>query len=359
MAAGSGGQGERGVFPAPEQAAAVRPQAGAAFFAVTNARYFPATVTLLNSLRITGHQQEVVFGDCGLTDDQRARLAPHGRLVDIPAGPGRDPLLLKSFPQAVGFDGVVAIIDSDMIVTDSLHEVLELSAGGKICAFVDPEPDRWFAEWEEHFGLPRAPRRQEYISTGFVSWSTRHWPQLLDRWREACERIPQGTTLAHGATNAEALAQGDQDALNAVLMAEVPREALWPLPGPERPVWQNTRVRILDRKTLSCRYDGHTPKLLHADGSRKPWQTRMWWRVRNDAYVRLFRRLLHADDTAVQAHPAEVPLWLRPGPAGAACLRVLDLVNAATSFVFRRRTTRYVARHAKGFRRRLRARPAQ
>ncbi len=331
----------------------------AVFFAVTNAGYFPATLALLNSLRLTGHDQEMVLGDCGLTPDQRARLAPHGRVVEIPAGPDRDPVLLKSFAHSLEFDGVVAIIDSDMIATGDLSDVLALSAAGRICAYVDPEPGRRFAEWEEIFALSRPPRDQEYVSSGFVSWSTEHWPSLLGSWRDACERIPIGATLAHGATSAGALAQGDQDALNAVLMTEVPADALFPLPNDERPVWRNTRVEVLDPKTLRCRIDGHATKLLHADGSRKPWQQRTWWRVRNDAYVRLFRRLLFSDDVAVAASPSEVPLWLRPGRAGTACLEVLDLANAITSFAFGRRTTKYVAKHAKSLRRRLRARPAQ
>ena len=331
----------------------------AVFYAVTNAGYFPATVALLNSLRLTGHQHEVVFGDCGLTADQRARLAPHGRLVDIPDGPDRDPLLLKSFAYSLDVEGVVATIDSDMIVTGDLSDTLALSARGSVCAWIDPEDYRCFPEWEQLFGLAEPPRRQDYISTGFVCWSAERWPRLLGRWRELCERIPVGATLAQGATNADAFAQGDQDALNALLMTEVPPEALLPLRADERPVWRNTEVEVHDATTLTCSIDGHPPKLLHADGSRKPWQARTWWRVRNDAYVRLFRRLLFSEDVVVRALPSEVPLWLRPGLLGTTCLRILDSINSVTSFVFRRRTTRYVARHAKVFRRRLRARLAQ
>jgi hypothetical protein len=328
----------------------------ASFFAVANDRYFPGAAGMLNSLRITGHDHEVVFGDCGLMPDQRVRLERHGRIVGIPAAEDRDPTLLKSFPHALEVDGILVFIDSDMIVTDDLEPVLELAAEGKICAFADPEVDRWFAEWEELFALNDQLRAQPYISAYFVTWSQSHWPNLLARWRELCQRIPPGATLRQGATNAGPLAQGDQDALNALLMSEVPREALAILPDAESPVWRLTRVRVVDERALACRFDGHVPKLLHADGSRKPWQTRMWWRVRNDAYVRLLRRLLFADDALVSVDESEVPIWLRPTRRGRSCLRSLNTINAVTSFVFRGRVTRYIAKHVKAARRELRAR---
>ena len=325
----------------------------ASFYAVVDEGYFPAAAAMLNSLRLTGHHQTVVFGDCGLRPDQRARLEGHAEIVEIPAG-ARDPLLLKSFPQALDVQDVLVIIDSDMIVTDDLEPVLRLAAEGKICAFRDPEADRRFAEWEQLFRLNGHVRPQSYMSSGFVAWSHAVWPDLLRRWRELCESIPAGTTLAHGATNLNPLAQGDQDALNALLMTEVPPYAVAFLPDVERPVWRTTQVRVIDPVTLTCRFNGNPTKLVHADGSRKPWQTRMWWRVRNDAYVRLFRRLVFAEDALVTVDRSEVPIWLRPTISGTSCLHLLNALNAATSFVFRRRTTRYVAKHLKAARRELR-----
>jgi hypothetical protein len=327
-----------------------------AFFSVTNSRYFPGCVALLNSLRLTGHDHDLVFGDCGLTREQRALLDSESRLVHLDADGARDPVLLKCFPAELGFEGVVVIIDSDMIVTDSLNEVLTFAARGMICAVVDPEADRRFPEWETLFGLAQPPRHQEYVSSGFVAWSTVHWPQLLGRWRELCERVPAQATLAHGAANSEALSQGDQDALNALLMTEVPPEALHLLADEERPVWRNTRVRVLEESTLACEFDGHRTKLLHADGSSKPWQPRVWWRIRHDAYVRLLRRLLFANDAAVPLSRRDVPIWLRPGLVGTACLSGLDHINGMTSFLLRRRTARYLAMHGRGIRRRRDAR---
>jgi hypothetical protein len=328
----------------------------ATFFAVTNDGYFPAAAAMLNSLRITGHDHEIVFGDCGLRADQRARLEPHSMIVEIPAAETRDPTLLKSFPHVLDVHGVLVFIDSDMIVTDDLGPVLELAAEGRICAFGDPELDRRFPEWVDLFDLSAPLREQRFISAGFLAWSHAHWPGLLARWRELCERIPPGATLAHGATNRDPFAQGDQDALNALLMSEVPLEAVAILPDAERPVWLTTQVRIVNERALACRFGEAVPKLIHADGSRKPWQTRMWWRVRNDAYVRFFRRLVFADDAIVSVEPPEVPIWLRPTRLGTACLHLLNLMNAVTSFVFRRRVTKYIAKHVKAARRELKAR---
>ena len=181
-----------------------------------------------------------------------------------------------------------------------------------ICAFVDPEADRRFPEWEILFGL--AHHRVSRNTFRRVSLPGRrsigHSSSAAGVNSQSECRLQ--ATLAHGAANNEALSQGDQDALNAVLMTEVPREALHLLADEERPVWRNTRVRVLEESTLTCEFDGHRTKLLHADGSRKPWQSRVWWRIRHDAYVRLLRRLLFANDVAVSVSRRDVPICLGP-----------------------------------------------
>lgn len=296
-------------------------------YAVCNARYFPSLVALINSLHLTGHRHELIVGDCGLTPDQRERLAPHCTIFPIPADRARDPVLLKPFPHLMAPSGIVVIIDSDFIVTGSLEAIFMQAESGRICAYPDPSVDRHFPEWESLFNLPVPPRNQPYLSAGFVAFSAERWPNLLAQYWKACERIPSQRTLANGAAFDEPLAAGDQDALNAVLMSLVPAEAIEVLPGDERPVWHNDSVRVIDEDRLVCSYLGTPTKLLHADGAQKPWERRAWWRIEEDAYVLLLRRLILGDDLVLRVHPNEVPIWLRDGISGRLALKALHAVR--------------------------------
>ena len=79
----------------------------ATFYAVSDARYFPALVALLNSLRLTGHRNELVVGDCGLTPSQRDRLRPHCTLVEISRDVATHPALFKPFAHLLNPTGTI------------------------------------------------------------------------------------------------------------------------------------------------------------------------------------------------------------------------------------------------------------
>lgn len=293
----------------------------ARFFTISDPAFFVGTVALVNSLRITGHEQEVVVLDRGLTARQRELLAPSVTLVDVPAGHA-DPYLVKPFPALVDTDGIVVLLDSDMVVTDSLEPVLERAAAGAICVFPDhpADLDRWFAEWHELFGLGTPLRRGDYLNAGFVAVSTARWPGFFPRWWEACARIPaERETL----TDPEPLAQLDQDALNALLLSEIPEGAVGQLPSYE---WDLRRVSVVDPRTLECRADGVRQPLLHAWLRPKVWQGRE--NVHANAYERLLPRILFAPDAAIRLDANDVPRWLRPGAAGQVALHGLRAYNA-------------------------------
>ncbi len=297
----------------------------ATFYAVCNADYYPGAVALLNSLRLTGHSEELVIGDCGLTPAQRNQLRTHCTLFEVPANIATDPVLLKAFPYLLKPTGAVVIIDSDMIVTESHEATLKLASEGKICAFADPEHDRCFREWRQLFNLAGDPRHQTYVTTSYVVFSTVHWPDLLGRWWRACEQIPSHRTFSGGALRTDPFAQGDQDALNAVLMSEISEEALALLPDEQRPTFKGSRVKVRDLRTLSCTYNGVSTRLLHADGTRKPWLVRSWFQVRNHAYVRLLRRLILGADVALRVPAEDLPIWLRSGIFPGLLLRALHV----------------------------------
>ena len=300
------------------------------FFTLADERFFPGVVCLLNSLRLSGNDVELVILDIGLSANQRERLAPHARLVEPSAEVREAPLLMKPFPHTLDPQGTVVVIDSDMMVTRPLDPVLELAERGKVCMFADIEDqrDRFIPEWREAFGLAAPLRRRRYMNAGFIAHSRRHWPDLLRRYWELCSRIPRDRTLVSGADYDQPFWGGDQDAINALLMSEVDSDAVVELPQAEGPSPELMHdVRVLDERTLRCELNGHLPYLLHYWGGPKPWQPRAWMRVTRDAYVRLLPRVLLAPDAPVRMRRDELPLWLRPGPAGRVTLALLSTLN--------------------------------
>lgn len=279
-------------------------------------------MALLNSLRLSGNRGELVVLDRGLEPGQRARLEHHARVVDLPPDAASNPILLKPFPQAFDPSGVVVIVDSDMLVVRSFERIVARAAAGSICAFPDPIPDRWFAQWAEVLELREPLRRQTYVNSGFVALSVERWPDLLARWRELCARIPPKEPRSEQRSPFWA---GDQDALNALLASELPADALELLPveGEAYPE-QLLRVRVLDERSLECELDGRPVTILHHSLGPKAWQRLGWLRLRNDAYVRLLPRLLFGDDVTLRLDPAEVPFRLRPGRGPRAVRRMLD-----------------------------------
>jgi hypothetical protein len=315
-----------------QQDASLGARSGVTFFTISNDKYFPGLVGLLNSLKLMGHNEPVVVGDCGLTAAQRELLAPHCKLFELNSQLVRNPTQYKPFPFLLRPRGTVVFIDSDMIVTRSLSPVLALAAQGKICAFPDPDYDTWWAEWQEIFDLPCAPRKQTYVCCGFVAFSTTFWPELLERWWKACERIRERPTYQEGAKPLlSPTGQGDQDALNAVLMSVIPADALSLLPSNEKLTqFQSPHVGSINERTLACQYQGKQPLILHASLQPKPWQ---WWgvslggQIRGYVYLRFLRRLLTASDVALKVPTPMLKIWLRQGIASDLAVYGLAFAN--------------------------------
>jgi hypothetical protein len=282
---------------------------------------------LLNSLRITGNDERLVVLDRGLTPGQRAQLERHATLADVDVDRAAGPYAYKAFPHLYSATGVVVVIDSDMIVTRSLADILQRAEEGRICVFADygTFEDRWFGEWHEILELRAPLRRQRYVNSGFVAFSTRHWPDLLRRWWETCGRIPPEQVFT-GVENPFFFA--DQDALNALIASEVPADAIEILPEEEQCFHDGLlETDVLDPRTLKCSFRGGRPRILHYGLAPKPWEGGAWLRIRDDAYIRLLPRLLFGADVPLRLRPRAVPIWLRPGLAGRASVRVLDLLH--------------------------------
>jgi hypothetical protein len=312
------------------------------FFTLCDEGYFIGAVCLINSLRLTGNRGEIVVLDTGLSPAQRSRLEPHVRLFEAPNEVRGTPMLLKPFPHLLDPRGTVVIIDSDMIVTRSLDPIVEQAGAGKVCLFDDID-DRWFPEWEQVFGLARPPRRQHYLTAGFMAFATDRHPHLLRRYWELCKEIPYERTRGAGAAYDQPFWAGDQDALNALLMSEVEADDVVELPEAEgpSPAWMGSpdwlgEVSVEDEHTLRCSLHGHSPYLLHYWGGPKPWQRQSWMRVQRDAFVRLMLRVLFADDVPVRVSPSELPALIRPGAASRAALTALAAINGGARRVLDR-----------------------
>lgn len=297
------------------------------YYTVSDGNYFLGTVALINSLALTGNAGTMFVLDVGLSSRQRRILRDHATLVDR-SNDMRHPFLLKPYAHSLEPAGTAVVIDSDMIVTAPLHDVFEDAAGGLICAFPDGPQTRWrwFPEWQERLRLRAPLRREACINTGFLAFSVDHWPDLLSRWWEVCQLVRPEEVWVPGPFQAP-----DQDAMNALLMSEVPRDRVRLLPETETGfgVDVGRKIAVEDVSKLRCRHDGHELRILHFIDRPKPWERAGWARLAATDYVRLMRRVLFASDVPLQIDPGIVPLWLRPGRAGEATLSALGLTNGA------------------------------
>lgn len=94
---------------------------------------------MINSLRLSGNRGEVA---------------------------GTHALAVKPSVYLLEPKGVAVLVDSDMIVTRKLDDLVDRALDGQIVVFPDhhSKHDRWFAEWEELFELAAEPRRQVYVN---------------------------------------------------------------------------------------------------------------------------------------------------------------------------------------------------
>ena len=293
----------------------------ATFYTESDSRYFIGTVALLNSLRLTGNRGELVVLDCGLSSTQVRLLAPHVSLVPLAPELARRPFLSKPYLHLLEPSGEVVWLDSDMIVTRPLSHIVEQAERGSICLYpVDTVElrSRSCPEWEGAFSLGAPLRLQPYLNSGLVAFSAEHWPDLCKRWWEACSVIPDDAAFADGLANP--FWAPDQDALNALLMSEVPFEAITVLPREEsiHPRLMH-RVQVLDPDHLVCTFAGTRVTVLHYTWSPKPWVSSGWMRIQkiSDAYLRLLPRVLFSEDVVLRLDPGQVPVWIRPGQRGA------------------------------------------
>jgi hypothetical protein len=257
-----------------------------AFFSVANDRHFLGAAALLNSLREVGHDEPFYLLDCGLTDAQRAALAPHATL--LPAPPDTSPFLLKAIGPLEVDPEVAVILDADVIVRRPLRHLI----GKQPVVFLNDRTERFEQEWIR-FGYGRL-RRIPYLNSGQMVFPRSSG--LLRRLQEGNERMLEILRAEPDKCRVptDPFYYTDQDVLNALIGSLEPDQyvvssevAYWPFDAP----WDD-----------AC--------LLHHIMD-KPWLTPLRPSVYSSAMVRLLAAgpvLPPADD---------VPPRLRPGVAGA------------------------------------------
>jgi len=301
-------------------------------FTMGDSGYFLGIVALINSLRITGNDQPVTVLDLGLTTAQRAVLAPRCTFIESQRMQGMKPWVLAPFAYVVDPHGVVAIIDSDIIITSSLKGFFDQAAAGQIVVFPEPVcPDRRFTAWKQEFKLLAELREgQPYVNAGCIFFSTEAHPEFLSRWWECCVRIASTPTMLDDMDASSPLAFGSQDALNALLTSEITPSDL------SVQSWHAERffdtqpghVSVANLDRLECMHEGHRVSVLHRVWVDKPWQRTSWRSVKRTAYSRCLRRVLAGSDVEIQVPQSELPVWLKPGPVGGAALHLLYLIKS-------------------------------
>ncbi|MEU6354137.1 hypothetical protein ABZ896_33225 [Streptomyces sp. NPDC047072] len=328
----------------------VASNSAAGFYSVSDRRFFPGLVALLNSLRLVGHDEPLFVVDAGLTRGQRELLADHVELLPAPSSE-QHPVFLAPAGPAQRSSDVAVLIDADIIVTRPLTEIIETARGGRVVGFVNDPPNdvRFYPEWGSVLGLGPL-RRQPYLNAGVVAFPETLSRRLLPSWIEGQKAIGvQGTRYGRGALG-DPFYFADQDVLNAILSSRFGSEELLFLAHRLAPHPPFPGVALIDERNLTCRYgDGSEPFLLH-HVLAKPWLKA----TRDSVYSTLLSRLLLAPDVTLRLDPRQVPLRLRQGWAAAADRRRADMTAYVRDngrrqlgrFGIRTRLARLGARHA-------------
>jgi hypothetical protein len=279
----------------------------AAFYCVADSRYFLGAVGLLNSLRLRGHREPMFILDCGLTEAQRQLMAPHVTLV--PAPDDSPPWLLKTVAPLCHPAPVMVLVDTDIVATRSLAELIELAADSGVVAFQN-DVDRFVPEWGELLGLGPV-RRQPYLSSGLVFLGEPLGANVLRLMTERQTKVEFERTFWRENVPDYPFLYADQDVLNAILASRVKPDQIVALPNRLAPNPPFHGLRPTDKARLRWAYeDGVEPYVVHHH-TAKPWLEPTY----DGVYSRLLRRLLADPDASVRVPRRQIPLRMRSGLA--------------------------------------------
>jgi hypothetical protein len=282
------------------------PTTAAGFYCVADERYFLGAVGLVNSLRLHGHDEPVFMLDCGLTAAQRELLEPHVALVPAPGD--APPTLLKAIAPLSDPVGGMVLLDSDLVVTRPLTEVLEHARAGRVVSF-EHHNQRHDPRWGEVLGLGEVPRRT-YLDFAMLGVGGSRGTEVLRLLADLQDRIDFPRTMWGSHDMSYSLVYADQDVLNAIVAARVPEDQVVALDSRLAPVPPFEGLSVRDEGALRVAHaDGVEPLVVHHYVT-KPWLEP----THHGVYSQLLRRLLIGDDVAIRVPADWIPLRFRRGP---------------------------------------------
>jgi hypothetical protein len=300
-----------------------QPESDLAFYTVANAPYFLGTVALLNSLRRVGETAPFYVVDCGLTAEQRRRLATRATIVE----PRSDfhPQLQKATGLLEHPASVMVFIDSDIIVTRPLGPLVDEANAQKLVVFQDyGNPGRFFAEW----GSPELgePRPAPYVNSGFFALSWETGEEFLPLFSDLQRTVDLSDTYLRGGSPDHPLYFVDQDIFNALACTRYDGRVAR-VEGRLAPFPPFAGVELQVGEQTLCRYpDGVIPFALHHT-HRKPWLAAL----KPNVYSRLFTFVVTDRAACLPLSPRELPLRLTNAP-----LARFDRVRASVQHVAHR-----------------------
>ena len=300
----------------------------AAFYCMSSAAHFLGAVGMINSLRLQGHTESIYLLDLGLTDAQRELLAAEATIVPAPSG--TQPWLSKTIAPLAHPAETMILIDSDIIVTRPLGELLERGAGGGVVAF-ENDVQRFVGEWGELLDLGPV-RPGPYVSSGLVMLGGDTGAEVLRLLDDRQHRVEFERSYFGADEPGYALRFLDQDVLNAVLRTRIDPDSVHTMPYGLMPNQPFQGLRILDERSLCCAYgDGAEPYAVH-HFSRKPWIARQ----RANVYSLLLTRCLVGPGLALGVEEEKVPLRLRRGAAARTARLAVDIGIGGPAAIRRR-----------------------
>ncbi|MGI8461996.1 MAG: hypothetical protein ACR2OC_10235 [Solirubrobacterales bacterium] len=280
-----------------------------AFYCVADERYFLGAVGMINSLRLQGHHDPVYLLDCGLRARQRELLAAHVEIVDPPRT-AASPHLLKTVAPLAHPAETMVLLDTDIVVTRPLAELIEPAAEGAIVAIRD-NVQRWFAQWGPLLELGET-RPGPYVSSGLVALDGELGAETLRLMDASQDRVDFARTYWRGNDPDYPFLYADQDVLNGVLATSVDPGRLVVLDERLSAVTPFAGLEPIDESSLRCAYpDGAEPLVAHFILPSKPWQRPMYHGV----YSELLKRALVGPGLAIELPTELVPLRFRDGAA--------------------------------------------
>jgi hypothetical protein len=287
-----------------------------AVYTVGDASHFLGVVALVNSLRLSGWNDEIVLVDCGLTEGQRSFVEREVRLLGAPASFA--PHFLKVVGPVTRPARTMAVIDADVVVTRSLDPLFaEVAKCGKLIAVTDALGERFDERWDVLLDLGPL-RRQPYVNSGFLVAPLELGLRIFRDLGSLQERVDVRRSMIGSGKPEDPFYFLDQDALNALLLSGRFEAAdVHALPYAALPHPPFAGIRVADKARMRISAEGAIEPFGLHHIQQKPWLQV----VPRTPYSQLLPRLWLADDLALRLEASQVPLRFRPGGRGVLAAR--------------------------------------